>query len=208
MPDGLSQAHAARVSAGALTAAPPAASLTVVPWTGMVAGVAVLRLVLSVVAVCVGLAEGLQGRRPVLLGLVVVFGVAGAVLLTLGQRDRRAVSLGVFFLLAGTSFTVPFWEDLAERVPAAEAALRIGLSVRVETFLPFYLWLFVRDFPRVRRVEARALRRTLRGVLAVCSLFFGANLALGFRVTGPDRCWSGGSRGLPRTVGSGRSACS
>lgn len=168
---------------------PATAPLTVVPWTGMVAAVAVLRLTLSVAAVCTGLAEGLHGRRAVLLGLVVVFGVAGVVLLTLGQRDRRAVSLGVFFLLAGTSFTVPFWRDLAESVPVAEAALRVGLSARVEAFLPYYLWLFVRDFPRVRRVEARALRRTLRGVLAVCSLFFVANLALGFGVTGPAGSW-------------------
>lgn len=177
------------MGAGALTAAPLArrqVATPAVPWTGMVVGVAALRLAVAPVAAWLGMPETDKAIGwEVYLGLVIVFGLAGAALLALGHRDPRAVSLGVFFLLVGVPFSDRFWTAFAGHFPSTGAAVHAVKSIRVDAFLPYFFWLFVRDFPRVRRVEARALRRTLRGVLAVCSLIFVANLALGFGLTGP-----------------------
>jgi hypothetical protein len=89
----------------------------------------------------------------VLVAHVLVFGGAAVFLAWAGRRDRRAVHLGVFFLLVAVSFANGL---ITRLVPLAGAAdhLRLGLlALHPDAFLPWYLWRFVRQFPRLPRLE-------------------------------------------------------
>ena len=68
----------------------------------------------------------------------VLFPVCGLVLFAGGRFDRRARLLGVVFVLLGA-----FWAQ-----PVVEG---FGAGLFPELFLPAVLWMFVREFPRVRR---------------------------------------------------------
>jgi hypothetical protein len=82
--------------------------------------------------------------------LFLALGAAALLLFTGGRRDRRAILFGAWFLLAASSFA----ETLIAFVPgqALVAAFPVQLlrRLQVDAFLPFVLWLFVADFPRVR----------------------------------------------------------
>ena len=68
----------------------------------------------------------------------VLYPVCGLVLVAGGRFDRRARLLGAVFVLLGA-----FW---------AQPVVRgFGVGLYPELFLPAVLWLFVREFPRVRR---------------------------------------------------------
>ena len=68
----------------------------------------------------------------------VLYPACGLVLLIGGRFDRRARLLGVVFVLLGA-----FW--------AQPVVGGFGAGVYPELFLPAVLWMFVREFPRVRR---------------------------------------------------------
>ena len=68
----------------------------------------------------------------------VLFPVCGLVLFIAGRFDRRARLLGVVFVLLGA-----FW--------AQPVVGGFGAGIYPELFLPAVLWMFVREFPRVRR---------------------------------------------------------
>jgi hypothetical protein len=106
----------------------------------------------------------------------------------LGRRDRRAVSLGIFFLLVASSFTGRLFLSAADAVPTLAPALRFLTRATVEAYQPFFFWLFVRDFPRMRRI-VRA-RRVVRWMAAATfwtgSVLLLANLSLAFVVPGRD----------------------
>ena len=114
----------------------------------------------------------------VLVANVIVFGGAAAVLAWTGRHDRRAVHLGVFFLLVAVSFANGLTTRLA---PLAESAdqLRLGLlALHPDAFLPWYLWRFVRQFPRLPRGERgpRVERLMITASLAAGVLLFVASL--------------------------------
>ena len=68
----------------------------------------------------------------------VLYPVCGLVLFIGGRFDRRARLLGAVFLLLGA-----FW--------AQPVVGGFGAGLYPELFLPAILWMFVREFPRVRR---------------------------------------------------------
>jgi hypothetical protein len=78
--------------------------------------------------------------------LPIAFGATGALLLLGGREDRRAFALGGFFLAAA-----PSWADgplgyLAGGVPG-RALLDLIIALKLQAFLPYFLWVFVREFP-------------------------------------------------------------
>ena len=68
----------------------------------------------------------------------VLYPACGLVLLIGGRFDRRVRLLGVVFVLLGA-----FW--------AQPVVGGLGAGIYPELFLPAVLWMFVREFPRVRR---------------------------------------------------------
>lgn len=135
--------------AGGLSLAAPAGALPA--WAWLVMALAGLRVLLGLG----GSVWAESAPRTPAVGLAalasVVFGVAAAWLLRTGRRDRRAVALGGFFLTvaAATAFHgaaawTAVWPD----------ATRASLALVPESFLPYFLWQFVRDFPRVVALSA------------------------------------------------------
>ncbi|HEX5725533.1 MAG TPA: hypothetical protein VFX98_08700, partial [Longimicrobiaceae bacterium] len=115
---------------------------------------------------------------------VLVFSGTALFLLVMGRRDRRAVSLGVFFLLVASTFTGRLLNLWADADPPFAPALRFLSRVHVEAFKTYLFWMFVRDFPRTPRVQRRGwLFRGMAGVaLALGAWLFAANLALALGV--------------------------
>lgn len=106
---------------------------------------------------------------------VAVFGGAAFFLMTSGGRDRRAVPLGVFFLLVAVSFANGLVARLDYLPGAADQVQRLLLALHPDAFLPLYLWLFVRQFPRLRRFDRG--QRVERGFVSA-SLFSGVAMSL------------------------------
>jgi hypothetical protein len=112
---------------------------------------------------------------PLFLFFLLVFGATATLLILGGRQDRRAQSLGFFFLTALTA-----WTDSPLRVagralgPSATALVAAALALTLHALMPYYLWVFVRDFPEPPRSPA-----TLRRVDAVvtASAFLGVTLA-------------------------------
>ena len=118
---------------------------------------------------------------PTLISLlnIIAFGGAASLLVLAGRRDPRAVHLGAFFLLVATSFAHPGLRRLAlAEVPVAGALAALLRGLQVDAFLPYTLWLFVRDFPRVQpsaRLK-RLMRLGISAAWAVGLVLFVANV--------------------------------
>jgi GAF domain-containing protein len=118
---------------------------------------------------------------------VAAFATAGVALLVLGRRDRRAVSLGLFFLLVATSFSHPLLSTLTAGISAGGRVLALLAAVHVEVYQPFFLWCFVREFPRTWRIGPPRLlvRWLVAGSLGVSTLLLVANFGLALGMQGP-----------------------
>jgi hypothetical protein len=119
-------------------------------------------LLLATVKVVATLATLLHDRRVpdgLHLAYVLCFSGAAALLFATGSEDLRATSLGGFFLTLATAFcrsTLDFapgahgaWVDLAS----------VAGALHVDSFMPWFLWTFVRVFPETPM--PRRLRRLL-----------------------------------------------
>jgi hypothetical protein len=111
--------------------------------------------------------------------LIAVFGAAAVVLVVLGRDDPRAVALGGCLLMIGTAFCARPLRHLtsAGQGPLLHASFLLD-SLKLDIFIPWFLWQFVRDFPRVpasastrRPIEAGIWVSAAAGVL-----FFTINL--------------------------------
>ncbi|HEU4558977.1 MAG TPA: serine/threonine-protein kinase [Longimicrobium sp.] len=152
-------------------------------WLQAVALVALVKIALSFGGAALMQPAPARGAPPaVFLAHVVVYTGAGLCLLVMGRRDRRAVFLGLFFLLVATSFANPLLLLLGRGMPGLAPGVRFLESVQVEAYQPYLFWMFVRDFPRHRRIPERRsrFRWTLRGTLALGTLLLLVNLALAF----------------------------
>src|SRR3954470_5548950 len=78
--------------------------------------------------------------------LPIAFGATGALLLLGGREDRRALALGGFFLAAA-----PSWADAPLGYLAQDGAghdlLDLVIALKPQAFLPYFLWVFAREFP-------------------------------------------------------------
>jgi eukaryotic-like serine/threonine-protein kinase len=77
-----------------------------------------------------------------------VFAAAGVWLLFMGRDDRRAVHLGVLFLLVSTAFSDALLRSAQSAFDPLAPLARPLAALQLSAFLPFLLWKFVGDFPR------------------------------------------------------------
>jgi hypothetical protein len=87
-------------------------------------------------------------RGPYLVLESIVYAACGTLLFLAGSKDRRAISLGIVFLLSGSAFS-------SRLVPVVESGpqfLRLYLdllySIQLVSLIPAFFWLFASDFPR------------------------------------------------------------
>ena len=123
---------------------------------------AAAKLVLGLVAF--GLTYARAGQNPAFpyfyyAVFALVFGATGILLLLGGRGDRRALSLGGFFLAAATAWCNGPLRILSTNPPAFYLFALAG-SLGLDAFLPYFLWAFVRDFPSP--APAREARRLLK----------------------------------------------
>jgi eukaryotic-like serine/threonine-protein kinase len=119
--------------------------------------------------------EGTIPPRLTLVLMLTSLATAGTALLVTGRHDRRAAHLGTFYLLLATAFTNRWLLVLVASAPRAVAEPALVLrGLHVDSFFPYFFWLFVRDFPRA--AASYRLRRWLRwwtqGTLALGIVLF------------------------------------
>ena len=140
--------------------------------------------VLGVTQVALGIAGlvlGSPDQRPVSAsGAAVVMAACALVsfaLLLGGRKDSRALRLALFFLLVGVSVCHRFVSRLEPLVPSVTSPLA---GVFADAFLPWALWRFIREFPRVVRFSPldRFLGAGQRLAGVVGTLLFLANVGL------------------------------
>jgi hypothetical protein len=153
-------------------------------WLDVLLVVAAIKVAVGVAGLVLPPTAGVGGNvPPTLISLlnIAAFGGAASLLVIAGRHDPRAVHLGAFFLLVATSFAHPGIRRLPlADVPIAGAVVALVRAVQVDAFLPYALWLFVRDFPRVQP-SARLKRLVRLGISAgwtVGVVLFVANLVL------------------------------
>ncbi|MFL6196931.1 MAG: protein kinase domain-containing protein [Thermoanaerobaculia bacterium] len=148
----------------------------------LVPPLAALKLALGLIAFFVTYDLG-AGRDPAFpyfyfLLFMTAFGATGALLVLGGRRDRRALALGGFFLAAATA-----WANRPLRL-LADSGRGFGFlalidALELDAFLPYFLWVFVREFPSPLPTlpGRRRLQLAVRVSALLGLLFFGLNLA-------------------------------
>lgn len=157
-----------------------------------VAGVALLKIAIGLSAVSLALAThrvDLVSRDALFVALVSVYTTAALLLLEGGRRDGRATILGITFLLVATTFADRFIGLWRGADNLAIAGARAMFALHVDAFMPYFLWTFVREFPRVTE-DARTRRRLALVVRAAAILgagLFVVNFASWLRTPMPVR---------------------
>ena len=154
---------------------------------------AVVALALAqVLGALLGILFGAGDGRPIPAALPIAsstaFALAAMWLLLGGQHDRRASSLAGFFLANASAGALRFLRWLPSILPATLAtAAHVLAACTLEAFMPLFLWLFVRDFPRtVRWGRFEGLLRLGPAISGALGAFlFLVNLAAGLRY--PDQ---------------------
>jgi Protein kinase domain len=136
----------------------------------------------------VGLAFGSPDGRPIPpvfpIATSTAFSVAAVWLLLGGRHDRRATYLAGFFLAHASAGAQRFLDRLPSVLPGMLGPLAAVLGAcTLETFMPLFLWLFVREFPRiVRWGRFEGLLRVAAQLSALLGgLLFATNLAARLR---------------------------
>jgi hypothetical protein len=78
---------------------------------------------------------------------VVEFSAVAALLLWYGRGDARATLLGGLYLLSASPFSDRLLRDHVALTGAASAIASIVTRIRVDAWLPAFIWLFVMQFP-------------------------------------------------------------
>src|SRR3954471_19949292 len=102
-----------------------------------------------------------------------VFGATGALLLLGGREDRRALALGGFFLAIATSWSDRPLHNLWQGDPASYGLLALADALEVSAFVPYFIWVFVREFPSPppdRRLYQIMIRLSAAGGLALFAI--------------------------------------
>lgn len=92
---------------------------------------------------------GVSSRTFLMAAHVAVYGSVSVFLLLGGRRDHRAVLLGMVLLLIASTFADPVMQGLARLGPGWQAAHATARLLQLNALSPYFLWRFVREFPRV-----------------------------------------------------------
>ncbi len=120
-------------------------------WLGVIEVLAVVQVALALVAAALAL-RGAPVRFAVHAATLLGFGAAAAVLLAAG-RDRRARTLGIFYLLAAVPFARAILNAVPDLPPMLGGPAGLLRHIRVDSFAPYFFWLFILEFPRRRPFE-------------------------------------------------------
>ena len=120
-------------------------------------------------------------------GLMLAFLTVSAALLVGGRRDSRAVLLGGFYLLIACAFGQRFSTQFGSLLPPGLARWSLWHGVYLESFLPVFLWAFVREFPKTLRFHVLDRRSELLGRASLWAglVLFAANAVLA-RTSNPE----------------------
>jgi tRNA A-37 threonylcarbamoyl transferase component Bud32 len=138
-------------------------------FVGLILAIATLQVAIALFGYIERPPDGSEVPASWQLFLLGIFSIAGLALIAGGRHDQRAVLLGTFYLVAGTSFAQRF----IGRVAASPRP--VWASVYLEAFAPYLLWRFVQAFPRVERFS-RVDR--LASIVVPVSLMVGSALLL------------------------------
>jgi hypothetical protein len=144
-------------------------------WFKALAALALVRNAFALAAWGVG--AGAPGAIPTATFAIhiAVYSTAGVSLIVLGARDRRAIVLGVLFLLLGTSFADRFYLGLTATNGGLISTFATALlALRLEVFQPYCVWRFVSDFPRVEHRRGRVAARKITSLSGVVGLTMAA----------------------------------
>ena len=110
---------------------------------------------------------------------VVWYPAVGGVLAILGRQDRRAVTLGIYFILIGTAWSDRLLFHLANESVSSAAWASFFIQLQVVAFTPFFFWNFVRDFPNriAFDTHGRVVDLTIAATFLLSTLCLVANLA-------------------------------
>ncbi|HET9212572.1 MAG TPA: protein kinase [Thermoanaerobaculia bacterium] len=145
----------------------------------LVPPLAAVKLTLGLVAFCATYTS-FAGRDPAFAyanyGLfATVFGATGALLLLGGREDRRALALGGFFLAIATSWSDRPLHNLWQSDPSSYGLLALADALEVSVFVPYFIWVFVREFPSPPP-DRRRYQLMVRGSAVVGLALFAVNL--------------------------------
>ena len=117
---------------------------------------AIAVLALAVAQVAVGLAGWVigtpeSGQVPsIYLGVTTLaFAGSGAFLLAVSRTDERAANLGALFLCVASACAHPLSAWLLPLLPAEVSSSFAWRGLLAEAFIPLFLFLFLRSFPRI-----------------------------------------------------------
>jgi hypothetical protein len=103
------------------------------------------------------------------------FAATGALLLLGGREDRRALALGGFFLAIATSWSDGPLHSLWKTDPSRYGLLMLVDALEVSAFVPYFIWVFVREFPSPPP-DRRWYQLMVRGSAAAGLALFAINL--------------------------------
>lgn len=154
---------------------------------------AIAVLALAVAQVAVGLAGWVvgtpeNGQVPsIYLGVTTLaFAASGGFLLAVSRTDERAANLGALFLCVASASAHPLSAWLLPLLPAEVRSSFAWRGLLAEAFIPLFLFLFLRSFPRVVRLGSQetVLRMGIRVAAGTSLVVFVANLAAAMRRPG------------------------
>jgi hypothetical protein len=108
---------------------------------------------------------------------------SAALLILFGSRDRRAVNLGIVFMMSASAFADGLIPALKNSPSSLRLSADILLSIRLFSLVPVFLWMFAQDFPRTIAEERVGLLRFARNL----SLVVGVSLCVANVAFGPAR---------------------
>lgn len=112
-------------------------------------------------------------------GTLAEFSAVAALLLWFGRGDARATLLGGLYLLSATPFGDRLLRDHVALPGAASAFAHVLTRIRVDAWLPAFIWLFIIQFPEpLASARVRApLLVVARTAIWVGAVLFAASLA-------------------------------
>lgn len=152
-------------------------------WQRAITAIACAKAAIAIALAVWGIifAQGLvEPWHLLMLAHVTAYAGAAVILFVGGRRDHRAVVLGVVMMLVASLFSDSVLGAFRPLSGGVLVPVRAIFALQVDAFLPFFLWLFAREFPRaaVSPVHARISGVMIIVTVSVGSLLISLNAVL------------------------------